>query len=137
MTVKYWAIIPAAGISTRIKSDKPKQYFMLAGEAILQRVVNLFSSHPQIEKVVVVLHAKDHWWPSLHLSHPEKTLTAIGGKERVHSVMLGLDFLTDYADKNDFVFVHDAARPCLQSSDISRLLTALKNHDVGGLLGMP
>ena len=94
MTVKYWAIIPAAGISTRIKSDKPKQYFMLAGEAILQRVVNLFSSHPQIEKVVVVLHAKDHWWPTLQLSHPEKVLTAIGGVERVHSVLLCLTFLT-------------------------------------------
>jgi len=135
--MKTWAIIPAAGIGSRMKSDKPKQYFTLAGEPILQHVVNLFSSHPHIEKVVVVLHAKDHWWPSLQLSHPEKILTAIGGKERVHSVLLGLDFLSDYADKNDFILVHDAARPCLQSNDISRLLSALKNHEIGGLLGMP
>lgn len=135
--MKTWAIIPAAGLGARMQSDKPKQYFTLAGEIILQRVVNLFSVHSHIEKVVVVLHAKDHWWPSLQLSHPEKILTAIGGKERVHSVFLGLDFLSDYADKNDFVLVHDAARPCLQSNDISRLLSALKNHDVGGLLGMP
>ncbi|HLB56285.1 MAG TPA: 2-C-methyl-D-erythritol 4-phosphate cytidylyltransferase [Coxiellaceae bacterium] len=137
MTVKYWAIIPAAGISTRIKSDKPKQYFMLAGEAILQRVVNLFSSHPQIEKVVVVLHAKDHWWPTLQLSHPEKVLTAIGGVERVHSVLLGLTFLTDFVKEKDFILVHDAARPNLQSNDISKLISALKNHDVGGLFGLP
>ena len=110
---------------------------MLAGQTILQRVVNLFSSHSQIEKVIVVLHAKDHWWPTLQLSHPEKILTAIGGVERVHSVLLGLDFLKDYADKNDFVLVHDAARPCLQQKDISRFILELKNHDVGGLLGLP
>jgi 2-C-methyl-D-erythritol 4-phosphate cytidylyltransferase len=132
-----WVIIPAAGLGARMQSDKPKQYLSLVGEPILQRVVNLFSSHPDIEKVVVVLHASDHWWPSLQLTHPEKILTAIGGKERVHSVLLGLDFLADYADKHDFVLVHDAARPCFQSNDISRLLSGLKDHDVGGLFGLP
>lgn len=137
MSVKYWAIIPAAGVGSRIQSDKPKQYLTLAGQPILQHVVNLFSSHPHIEKVIVVLHAKDHWWPSLQLSHPETVLTAIGGKERVHSVLLGLDFLSEIADKNDFVLVHDAARPCLQLSDMTKLMTELKNHSVGGLLGLP
>lgn len=135
--MKYWAIIPAAGTGVRIKADKPKQYITIAGQTLLERVVNLFSAHPQIEKVVVVLHAKDHWWPELKLLHAEKVLTAIGGKERVHSVLLGLDFLKDFADPNDFVLVHDAARPCLQSSDISRLLAELKDHPVGGLLGLP
>ena len=135
--MKYFAIIPAAGIGTRMKSDMPKQYALLADQPMLQRVVNVFSSHPDIEKVIVVLHAKDRWWPSLQLSHPEKVLTAIGGKERVHSVLLGLQFLTDYADKNDFILVHDAARPCLQSKDITYLISELKNHDVGGLLGLP
>ncbi len=135
--MKYWAIIPAAGIGTRMKADVPKQYLMLGGQTILERVVNLFSSHAHIEKVVVVLHAKDHEWQQLKLSHPEKVLTVIGGQERVHSVLLGLDFLRDFADKNDFVLVHDAARPCLKSDDISRLIDALKNHTVGGLLGLP
>jgi 2-C-methyl-D-erythritol 4-phosphate cytidylyltransferase len=135
--MKYWAIIPAAGTGVRIKADKPKQYITIAGQTLLERVVNLFAAHPQIEKVVVVLHAKDHWWPELKLSHPEKVLTAIGGKERVHSVLLGLDFLKDFADPNDFVLVHDAARPCLESNDISRLISELKDHPVGGLLGLP
>jgi 2-C-methyl-D-erythritol 4-phosphate cytidylyltransferase len=135
--MKYFVIIPAAGTSTRMKADKPKQYIALADQPILQRVVNLFSAHPDVEKVVVVLHAKDRWWPSLQLSHPEKVLTAIGGQERVHSVLLGLQFLTDYADKNDFILVHDAARPCLQAKDITLLMSELKNHDVGGLFGLP
>lgn len=134
---RYWAIIPAAGMSTRMKADKPKQYVMLAGQTILTRVVNLFSTHPAIEKVIVVLHAQDRWWSTLSFLHPEKILTVVGGKERVHSVFLGLSFLKDYAHSKDFILVHDAARPCLQSRDISRLIAALKNHDVGGLLGLP
>lgn len=134
---KYWVIIPAAGIGARIHADKPKQYLLLKNKPILTHVVNLFSSLHQIEKVVVVLNAKDHWWPTLKLQHPEKILTAIGGQERVHSVLLGLQFLSDFVDPNDFVLVHDAARPCLQADDITRLLFELKNHPVGGLLGLP
>lgn len=133
----YFVIIPAAGIGARMHADRPKQYLTIHGEMILQRVVNLFSSHPMIKKVVVVLHAQDHWWSTLQLQHPEKVLTAIGGKERVHSVLLGLQFLSDFADKNDFILVHDAARPCLQSEDITYLIEELKNESVGGLLGLP
>lgn len=133
----YFVIIPAAGIGTRMHADRPKQYLDIRGEMILQRVVNLFSSHPLIQKVIVVLHAKDHWWSTLQLQHSEKVLTVIGGKERVHSVLLGLQFLSDFADKNDFILVHDAARPCLQSADVTDLIEELKNESVGGLLGLP
>src|SRR3990167_10710912 len=135
--VKYFTIIPAAGIGTRVKADRPKQYLMLKNKPILTHVVDLFSQHPQIEKVIVVLHAKDHWWPTLNLSHPEKVLTAIGGKERVDSVLFGLELLKDYADKNDFVLVHDAARPCLTLDNITNLLSEINDHPVGGLLALP
>ncbi len=135
--MKYWTIIPAAGIGTRVHADRPKQYLEIHGKTILERVVNVFTAHAQIEKVVVVLQAKDDWWSTLKFLHPEKIMTTIGGKERVHSVLLGLDFLQDFADKNDFVLVHDAARPCLQSEDITRFISELKNHTVGGLLGLP
>ena|SRR3990167_5951104 len=135
--MRIWAIIPAAGISSRMNADRPKQYVMLAGQTVLTRVVNLLSSHPDIEKVVVVLNAQDPWWPTLSLKHPEKILTTIGGKERVHSVLLGLDYLKDFAKADDFVLVHDAARPCLQLKTISRLLSELKGDAVGGLLGLP
>lgn len=134
---KYFVIIPAAGTGTRMRSDRPKQYLTLAGQPILTRVVNLFSSHAKIEKVVVVLHAKDHWWPTLTFSHPEKMVTVIGGDERMHSVFLGLDFLSDFAKEDDWAIVHDASRPNVQSHDIDSLISALKNNDVGGLLGLP
>lgn len=135
--MKIWCIIPAAGIGTRMQADRPKQYLMLQNKPLLSHVVNLFSEQNQIEKVVVVLNAKDHWWSTLPLSHPQKILTAIGGNERVHSVLLGLEFLTDFAAENDWVLVHDAARPCLHTDDILYLMQEIKNHPVGGLLGLP
>jgi len=134
---KYFAIIPAAGTGTRMPADRPKQYLHLAGQPILTRVVNVFSTHPRIEKVIVVLHAQDRWWSSLTFSSPEKILTVIGGDERVHSVALGLDYLSDFAKKDDWVMVHDASRPGLQAQDIDFLLSELHNHEVGGLLGLP
>src|SRR3990167_2306163 len=135
--VRYWVIIPAAGIGARMQADRPKQYLMLKNKPLLTQVVDLFSAQIFIEKVVVVLNAKDHWWPELSLSHPQKVLTAIGGKERVHSVLLGLAFLKDFASEDDWVLVHDAARPCLRTDDILNLMQAIKDHPVGGLLGLP
>src|SRR3990167_4628069 len=135
--VRYWVIIPAAGIGARMQADRPKQYLMLKNKPLLTQVVDLFSAQIFIEKVVVVLNAKDHWWPELTLSHPAKVLTAIGGKERVHSVLLGLEFLKEDAQAEDWVMIHDAARPCLHVDHIVRLLDEIKNHPVGGLLGLP
>lgn len=134
---KTWCIIPAAGIGVRMQADRPKQYLTLQNQPLLTHVVNLFSTQTLIEKVVVVLHAKDHWWPQLILSHPEKVLTAIGGQERVHSVLLGLVLLKDDAKADDWVMVHDAARPCLRANNIVRLFDEIKDHPVGGLFGLP
>lgn len=137
MIQKTWTIIPAAGIGARMQSDRPKQYLKLNDQTLLEHVVNLFSALPNMQKVVVVLNAKDHWWPMLRFNHPEKILTVIGGKERVDSVLMGLHFLADFADLNDFVLVHDAARPCVRTQDVLRLLEAVNDHKVGGLLGLP
>lgn len=134
---KYFAIIPAAGIGTRFKSDVPKQYLKINHEIILERIVNLFSSHPSIEKVIVALHEKDQHWKTLTLKNPEKIATVIGGKERVDSVLAGLRFLDNIVDENDFMMVHDAARPFLKPADIYRLIEETKEHPVGGLLGLP
>src|SRR3989338_2407417 len=90
-----------------------------------------------IQKGVVVLHAQDHWWSTLQLQYPEKVLTTVGGKARVDSVLLGLSFLRDFASKNDWVMVHDAARPFITTDDITSFMHELGDHEVGGLLGLP
>ncbi|OGT26555.1 MAG: 2-C-methyl-D-erythritol 4-phosphate cytidylyltransferase [Gammaproteobacteria bacterium RIFCSPLOWO2_02_FULL_42_14] len=133
----YWTIIPAAGTGVRMQADRPKQYLLLNGEPLLTRVINTFTAHPEIQKVVVVLHAQDHWWSTLQLQYPEKVLTTVGGKARVDSVLLGLSFLRDFASKNDWVMVHDAARPFITTDDITSFMHELGDHEVGGLLGLP
>ena len=134
---KYWVIVPSAGIGARMQSDTPKQYLPLNGKPILSHVIDTFSAMSEIEKVVVALHAKDHWWPTLSLSHSQKVLTVIGGEKRVHSVLLGLSFLNDYASDDDWVLVHDAARPCVTADAVRRLIKEVGDHAVGGLLGLP
>ncbi|MCX7125224.1 MAG: 2-C-methyl-D-erythritol 4-phosphate cytidylyltransferase [Gammaproteobacteria bacterium] len=121
----YFALIPAAGIGARFQADCPKQYLKIHDQPILERVINLFSAQKYIER------------PTLKLNHPEKIITVIGGQERVHSVLLGLDFLKDCAKKDDFILVHDAARPCLQEKNIAKLIHELKKNSVGGLLALP
>lgn len=134
---KYFAIIPAAGIGARMNADCPKQYLKIHDEMILQRVVNIFSRIPQIQKIIVALHPDDHWWPTLQLSHPEKVMTVIGGKERVDSVLLALQFLKNTANENDFILVHDAVRVGITEENILNLIAESKDHVVGGLLGLP
>ncbi|HLD84715.1 MAG TPA: 2-C-methyl-D-erythritol 4-phosphate cytidylyltransferase [Coxiellaceae bacterium] len=140
----YFVIIPAAGISQRMQADRPKQYLLCDGEPLLARVIDTFVAHPSIEKVVVVLNKDDRWWESLialrsmrGTDHLRKVLTTTGGKARADSVLAGLHFLADFARENDWVMVHDAARPFLTTADISRFIDALGDHPVGGLFGLP
>ena len=133
----YWVIVPAAGVGSRMQADCPKQYLSINGKPMIAHSVDKLSALPQVERVVVALHPKDHWWLTLNLADPKKILTVIGGKARVDSVLLSLTFLEDYAKDNDWVLVHDAARPCVEAKDIQRLIQELDGHPVGGLLGLP
>lgn len=134
---KYWAIVPAAGIGARMQADRPKQYLSIHDKPILTHVIDRLTGITEIEKVVVVQNAKDHWWSTLTLSQPKKVLTAVGGEHRVNSVLLGLVCLADYAADDDWILVHDAARPCIRKEEIHRLMLGVGNHRVGGLLGLP
>ncbi len=133
---KYWAVIPAAGVGKRMQADRPKQYLALHGRTVLEHTLVRFLDHPHISGVVVVLTDGDPYWQELAITHP-KLVTAPGGKERCHSVMNALQVLRGQAAEEDWVLVHDAARPCLRREDIDHLIHALSDHAVGGLLGQP
>ena len=135
--VKYWVIIPAAGVGNRMETSAPKQYLKLNNRCILEHVVSLFLDLPVIEGVVVVISKNDSYWPNLELSGHEKVTSTTGGKERYHSVLNGLRHLKGIASEIDWVLVHDAARPCVRRNDITALIEGLSNHPVGGLLGSP
>ncbi len=133
---KFWAVIPAAGVGSRMQADRPKQYLSLHGKTVLGHTLARFLDHPKIEGVVVVLSENDPWWRDLSLHHA-KLYTALGGDERCHSVLNALNSLISQADENDWVLVHDAARPCLRREDLEHLIDVLQSHPVGGLLGLP
>jgi len=135
--IHYWAVIPAAGVGTRMQAEVPKQYICINQKTILEYTLERFCSHPKIEGVVVVISGDDNVWTTLGISSHPKIIVAEGGAERCHSVMNGLQVLSEKANSNDWVLVHDAARPCIRKEDIDRLIDTLNGHNVGGLLGLP
>lgn len=134
----FWALIPAAGIGSRMRADRPKQYLQLAGKSIIEHTLACFLEHPQLRAVVVSLAADDPYWPALSCAHDPRIHRADGGAERADSVLNGLLRLSELgAQEQDWVLVHDAARPNLARSDLDLLLSELADDPVGGLLAVP
>ena len=134
---RIWAVIPAAGTGLRMGADVPKQYLKIKDKCILEYVLECFCSHSKISGIVVALAQGDSYWPRLKIGTHEKIMQALGGIERCHSVLNGLKLLNDRAGPNDWVLVHDAARPCLRNDDLDNLIDTLNEHPVGGLLALP
>jgi 2-C-methyl-D-erythritol 4-phosphate cytidylyltransferase len=119
-------------------SHVPKQYLELDGLPILQHTLSRLTEHPQIRGVVVAVSAGDEYWSSLAPQVLSCVTVAPGGQERADSVLSGLEVLSAQAAPDDWVMVHDAARPCVRSDDISKLIsTVVQAKACGGLLGLP
>lgn len=134
----FWAVIPAAGVGARMAADRPKQYLMLGGITILEHSLNCFLGHPSLLGVVVSLATDDPFWPSLACASDPRLQRAAGGRERADSVLSALLHLhAQGAADDDWVLVHDAARPNLGRDDLDKLLSMLADDPVGGLLAVP
>jgi len=131
---KYWVVVPAAGQGLRMGKHYPKQYLHLHGKPILQHTLERLYL-PQVESLVVGLAPDDNYWPTLNLPFP--VLSVTGGAERCHTVFKCLQTLQPLAQPQDWVLIHDAARPCVQPTDLEKLMTQLADHPVGGLLALP
>jgi len=139
---RVWAIVPAAGRGERFTGASPdappKQYASLLGVSILERSLRRLLAEPRLEAVVVVLAAGDAHWPGVAARlGSDRLRTAIGGANRSDSVLHGLESLATSAAAEDFVLVHDAARPCLTAVEIGALLAALDAGAAGAVLGAP
>jgi 2-C-methyl-D-erythritol 4-phosphate cytidylyltransferase len=132
-----WAVVPAAGGGTRMRAARPKQYLPLLGRAILQHTLERLGHYPRLRGLVVGIAADDAYWPTLAAQVPNLLTTYIGGAERAQTVLNGLRALGIYAAPDDWVLVHDAARPCVRHADIDALLAAVTGHADGGLLALP
>lgn len=132
-TPRVVAVIPAAGVGSRMQADRPKQYLSIASKTILEHTIDALLSHPHIDDVVVAISPDDHYFDALELR--KKPITVVnGGKERADSVLNGISALAD----SDWALVHDAARPCVDDNDITALLAVIHDNTVaGGILASP
>ena len=188
--MRYWLVMPAAGVGRRFGEHIPKQYADLHGRTVMEWSLAPFLYDSRCLGVVVVLGANDSFWPTVSSRLPDvtgatraseasvavalaeatrvaeraaaksgvrdggfsdpglslptapvvtlpKVVTAQGGSERSHSVRNGLAALSGRAADDDWVLVHDAARPCVSRQDVDRLLSRVQSHPVGGLLAAP
>lgn len=142
MKNRYVALIPAAGSGSRFGGDMPKQYRLLLGVPLIRHTLAALLGDRRIDMIVVVLAPDDEYWTDACL--PDEGTDRIrivrdGGTTRADSVMNGINWLRHnlHVKDKDWVLVHDAARPCLLSSQVSNLVSSLSDEPVGGLLAIP
>ena len=138
---RYFALIPAAGSGARMGSSRPKQYVLIGGKPMLLHVLDTFAESRTIEHTFVVVNADDPYIVDMMAGAPylgeRVTVVYDGGNTRHVSVLKGLRAIGAHADENDWVLVHDAARPGLTTALIDKLVDALREDSVGGLLALP
>ena len=130
-----WCVVPAAGNSTRLEGQVAKQYRTLAGRPVIEHSLAALLGHPSVRQVVVAVSAADTVFSTLACAKDPRVMAVTGGRERCHSVLAGLR--ASGAGVEDWVLVHDAARPCLQAAELEALLAACEQDAVGGLLALP
>ncbi|EKO3398727.1 2-C-methyl-D-erythritol 4-phosphate cytidylyltransferase [Vibrio fluvialis] len=136
MTAKITAIVPAAGVGSRMQADRPKQYLILHGHTVLEHTVEVLLRHPNVGQVVVAVSDNDPYFDSLTLANHPRVVRVSGGKERADSVLSALDYVCRH-QLSEWVLVHDAARPCVEHVDISQLIATAQTHTVGAILAAP
>lgn len=134
---KLWLVVPAAGVGQRMQSSCPKQYLTLNGQYILDIALQAILNHADIAGCRVAIGPDDRLFSKTESANDARITRCPGGAERADSVLSGLNALADVADDQDWVLVHDAARPCLHPDDLSRLIRELSDHPIGGLLATP
>jgi len=136
---RHYAIVPAAGSGSRFGSEKPKQYLDLLGRPLIYHTLAALTACPDIERVWVVLAPDDPWWPRFDWSELGAKLETVrcGGATRAESVRNGLRAASTVAADDDWILVHDAARPCLSAAMLDALFAELADDPVGGLLAVP
>ena len=138
---KFFAFIPAAGSGSRMGNKLPKQYLSLAGRPMIYHAVRTLCFSSEITSVFVVLDSEDSEWLKYDWSEFSSKLIVFncGGETRAMSILNGLKTASEasFIGDDDWVLVHDAARPCLSEELLKKLLNELADDAVGGLLAVP
>jgi len=134
---EFHALVPAAGFGARMGHELPKQYLPLAGQPLIFHALNTLCACTEITTVFVVLAPDDTLFHSYDWTCFGDKLQPLfcGGETRAASVLNGL--LASELEPDDWVLVHDAARPCLTQAHLAKLIAELRGDEVGGLLAVP
>lgn len=136
--LRYIALVPAAGMGTRMGGgDLPKQYVLLGDRTMLERSIDALLADGRVDRVFVVVAPSDTRWQALPVDEERVEFLPVGGASRAESVRNGLIAIAARCDDDDRVLVHDAARPCLTEDQLGRLIDEVGVDDSGGLLAMP
>jgi 2-C-methyl-D-erythritol 4-phosphate cytidylyltransferase len=137
----FFALIPAAGSGSRMGDELPKQYLRLAGKSMIYHTLKTLCGSSRITSVFVVLAPVDREWMRHDWSEFSEKLVVIecGGVTRAETVLNGLKAAREVStiENDDWVLVHDAARPCLSNAQLDKLMDELADDEVGGLLAVP
>lgn len=135
---RYFALIPAAGVGARMGGDLPKQYLPIAGKPMIAHAVDVFLAHPMIDHVFVVVSESDGWVDTVLPGEAGGvTVLRCGGETRRDSVLNGLRAIRELVESEDWILVHDAARPGITAELIDKLIAGVGDDPVGGLLALP
>lgn len=134
---RYWAVVPAAGAGRRFGGETPKQYLQIASQTVMQHSLNRLCQALPLSGCIVPVSSNDQTAAQLDYTHAELIRFVQGGAERMDSVLAGLRSLTDVAAADDWVLVHDVARPCVAASSLQKLMSELADDAVGGILAVP
>lgn len=134
---RIWAVVPAAGRGTRFGAELPKQYLVVDGAPLIAHTLTALFAHEAVEGAVVPVSENDPDWPRWTEYAGKPVHACVGGASRAASVLAGLRALPNDVRADDFVLVHDAARPNLSLADLSQLLERGRNDPVGAILAAP
>jgi 2-C-methyl-D-erythritol 4-phosphate cytidylyltransferase len=134
---RRWAVVAAAGRGERFGHRRPKQYALLRGRPVLSWSLGALLAEPAVAAVVVALAPGDRRFARLPEASAARVRSCEGGARRELSVANALRALEAEARDEDWVLVHDAARPCLRRSDLRALMEGVGDDPVGGLLAVP
>jgi len=135
---RYVALVPAAGAGSRFGNDRPKQYTDMLGKPMLAHSIEVLARHPRVFAVAVVISSSDTWFQQFDwdVSAAKLRFHRVGGASRAESVRNGLLALGQDVGTDDWVLVHDAARPCLSAGLLDRLIDGVGDDAIGGLLAV-
>ena len=132
-----WAIIPAAGVGRRMARSQPKQYLKLKGKTIIEHSLRQISRCSAVSGIVVGIAEDDDYWDKFEIKNKKLLGVYKGGTQRIHTVLNGLDFLSEWAGEDDWVMVHDAVRPCVCVEDVNKLVKQAMQSNRSAILASP